>query len=105
MIKEPERRHDSDVRGKREEGNAMSTIITVDDAQTNLKSLIKQLAPGEEVVITENQQPVAKLVPVVAVGMTDVRKVVGEMLAYRDLQNRTLGGVSVRELVEEGRRF
>ena len=29
---------------------------------TRLKELIHQLAPGEEVVITENQQPVAKLV-------------------------------------------
>ena len=40
----------------------MPTTITVEEAQANLKSLIHQLAPGEEVVITENQQPVAKLV-------------------------------------------
>lgn len=33
----------------------MSTTITVDDAQARLKDLIHQLAPGEEVVITENQ--------------------------------------------------
>jgi len=40
----------------------MSATITVDEAQAKLKELIHQLAPGEEVVITENQQPVAKLV-------------------------------------------
>jgi prevent-host-death family protein len=40
----------------------MSTTITIDEAQAKLKELIHQLAPGEEVVITENQQPVAKLV-------------------------------------------
>ncbi len=40
----------------------MSTSITVEDAQAKLKELIHQMAPGEEVVITENQQPVAKLV-------------------------------------------
>ena len=40
----------------------MSATITVEEAQANLKELIHQLAPGEEVVITENQQPVAKLV-------------------------------------------
>jgi antitoxin (DNA-binding transcriptional repressor) of toxin-antitoxin stability system len=40
----------------------MSTTITVDEAQAQLKELIQQLAPGEEVIITENQQPVAKLV-------------------------------------------
>jgi antitoxin (DNA-binding transcriptional repressor) of toxin-antitoxin stability system len=45
-----------------EKENAVSTTITVEEAQANLKSLIHRLAPGEEVVITENQQPVAKLV-------------------------------------------
>lgn len=40
----------------------MSATITVEEAQANLKELIHQLAPGEEVVITENEQPIAKLV-------------------------------------------
>jgi prevent-host-death family protein len=40
----------------------MSTTITIDEAQVRLKELIHRLAPGEEVVITENHQPVAKLV-------------------------------------------
>ena len=38
----------------------MSATITVEEAQAKLKELIHQLAPGEEVVITENQQPIAK---------------------------------------------
>jgi len=40
----------------------MAATITIDEAQARLKELIHRLAPGEEVVITENQQPVAKLV-------------------------------------------
>lgn len=40
----------------------MSANITVEEAQANLKEIIRQLSPGEELVITENQQPVAKLV-------------------------------------------
>jgi antitoxin (DNA-binding transcriptional repressor) of toxin-antitoxin stability system len=40
----------------------MSVEITVDEAQAKLKDLIHQLAPGEVVTITENQQPVAQLV-------------------------------------------
>ncbi len=39
----------------------MSTTVTIDDAQAELKELIHQLAPGDEVIITENHQPVAKL--------------------------------------------
>lgn len=40
----------------------MPAPITVEEAQATLKDLIGKLAPGEEVVITENERPVAKLV-------------------------------------------
>ncbi len=39
-----------------------TATISVEEAQINLKDLIHHLAPGEELIITENQQPVAKLV-------------------------------------------
>ena len=39
----------------------MSTV-TIEEAQATLLELIDRLAPGEEVTITRNQQPVAKLV-------------------------------------------
>lgn len=40
----------------------MSITITIEEAQTKLKDFIHQLAPGDEIIITENQQTVAKLV-------------------------------------------
>ena len=40
----------------------MSAAITVEEAQAHLKEIINQLAPGDEVVITDHQQPVARLV-------------------------------------------
>jgi prevent-host-death family protein len=39
----------------------MSTI-TIEEAQARLSEVIDQLAPGEELVITRNAQPVAQLV-------------------------------------------
>lgn len=39
----------------------MGTIISIDEAQDRLAELIHRLAPGDEIIITENQQPVAKL--------------------------------------------
>lgn len=36
-------------------------IVTIQEAQAGLRDLIHKLVPGEEVVITENDQPVAKL--------------------------------------------
>ncbi len=36
--------------------------VTIEEAQNKLSELIHRLMPGEEVVITENDQPVARLV-------------------------------------------
>jgi prevent-host-death family protein len=36
--------------------------VTIQEAQTTLPDLIHRLAPGQEVVITENNKPVAKLI-------------------------------------------
>ena len=36
--------------------------VTIEEAQATLLALIDRLAPGEEITITRNQQPVAKLV-------------------------------------------
>ena len=38
------------------------TTVTIEEAQAKLKELIHQMTPGEELIITENQQTVAKLV-------------------------------------------
>ena len=35
--------------------------VTIEEAQSTLSELIHRLTPGEEVVITENDQPVARL--------------------------------------------
>lgn len=39
----------------------MPTIVTIEEAQAKLLELITQLAPREDVVITQNAQPVAEL--------------------------------------------
>jgi len=36
--------------------------VTIEEAQNKLTELIHQMTPGEEVIITENDQPVARLV-------------------------------------------
>jgi antitoxin (DNA-binding transcriptional repressor) of toxin-antitoxin stability system len=39
------------------------TTITIQEAQAALPEIIHRLHPGEEVVITENDQPIARLIP------------------------------------------
>ncbi len=41
----------------------MGTTVGIEQAQAKLKDLIAQLGPGDEIVITENNHPVARLLP------------------------------------------
>ena len=38
--------------------------VTIEEAKASLVDLLHQLQPNEEIVITENNQPVARLTPV-----------------------------------------
>jgi antitoxin (DNA-binding transcriptional repressor) of toxin-antitoxin stability system len=40
----------------------MSAVISIEDAQAHLAELIARLQPGEELVITKDEQPVARLI-------------------------------------------
>jgi antitoxin (DNA-binding transcriptional repressor) of toxin-antitoxin stability system len=37
------------------------SVVTIEEAQAKLPQLIEHLAAGEELVITQNQQPIARL--------------------------------------------
>jgi antitoxin (DNA-binding transcriptional repressor) of toxin-antitoxin stability system len=39
------------------------TTVSIPEAQATLPDLVENLKPGEEVILTRNQQPVAKLIP------------------------------------------
>ncbi len=44
--------------------NFISITVEINEAQTKLKQIIAQLGPDDEVVITENNLPVARLVAI-----------------------------------------
>jgi len=75
------------------------------EAKTHLPQLLERVARGEEFTITKHGRPVAKLVPAEPVApRPDVRQVIEEMRAFR--KGNTLGdGITIRNLIEEGRRF
>jgi prevent-host-death family protein len=73
-------------------------------AETHLPALLERVAKGERITITKHGKPIAQLVPVEPEPKPDVKQVVKDMLAFRDQQKLTLGGITIRELVEEGRR-
>jgi prevent-host-death family protein len=75
------------------------------EAKTHLPQLLERVAQGEEFTITKHGKPVARLVPVAAATpKPDVRQVIEELKAFS--KGNTLGeGISVRDLIEDGRRF
>ena len=76
------------------------------EARTHLSELLDHVAKGRKVLITRRGKPVALIGPPPKRDQRDVRQVVREMLAFRDREGPTLGGkVTIRELIEEGRRF
>jgi prevent-host-death family protein len=74
------------------------------EAKTHLPQLLDRAANGEEFTITKHGKPVARLVPpVTAKAAPDIPAAVEAMKQFR--KGRTLGGLSVREMIDEGRRF
>jgi prevent-host-death family protein len=75
-------------------------------AKTHLPELLDRVARGEKILITKRGRPVAMLVPSPQQGTKNVKQVVKEMLQFRDREGPKLGGkATIRELIEEGRRF
>ena len=75
--------------------------VGVYEAKTQLPRLLEQVEKGDTVTITRHGRPVARLVPVGGPRRTP-RDAIEALLAFR--ANHTLGGTSVRDLIEEGRR-
>lgn len=75
------------------------------EAKTHLSQLLERVSQGEEFTITKHGKPVARLIPVSAARPEpDVRRVIEELKAFS--KGNALGeGVSIRDLIEEGRRF
>jgi prevent-host-death family protein len=75
------------------------------EAKTHLARLLERVAKGEEFTITEHGKPVARLVPAIAVKpKPDVRQAIEELKAFS--KGNTLGqGATIRDLIEDGRRF
>jgi prevent-host-death family protein len=82
------------------------TTLGFYEARTHLSELLDQVAKGKKVLITRRGKPAAVIGPPPREGQRDVRQVVKEMLAFRDGEGPMLGGqLSIRELIEEGRRW
>ena len=74
------------------------------EAKTHLSALLDRVAKGEKITITRHGIPVALLVPVVEKeAKLSHREIVAGMRALR--QRVKADEISVKDMIEEGRRF
>ena len=80
-------------------------MITVGayEAKTHLSELLEKVARGERVVITKHGVPVASLTATDQHATADVSETIAKLKEFG--KGRSLGGISVRDLIEEGRRY
>ena len=75
--------------------------VRLSQARAEFSSLLDATARGEEIILTRYGVPIAKLVPPSEQHL-DPDAAVNALLQFRE--GITLGGLSVREMIEEGRR-
>jgi prevent-host-death family protein len=77
--------------------------VGVFDAKTHLNRLLKRVSKGETIRITRRGIPIAKLVP----ADTGEKEAPDQLIrAIREIRkSATLGKISIRELINEGRRY
>ncbi|MGH8752191.1 MAG: type II toxin-antitoxin system Phd/YefM family antitoxin [Burkholderiales bacterium] len=73
------------------------------EAKTHLSKLLDKVAAGEKIAITKHGVPVAMLSPMEAVEKPDVAEAIQSIRKMR--KGTRLRGLSVRKMIEEGRRF
>ena len=72
------------------------------EAKTHLPQLIERVMKGERITITKHGVPVAVLQPPDLSKSVDTRSVINKLRRFRG--RHTLGDLSIRDMIEEGRR-
>ncbi|MFZ0134232.1 MAG: type II toxin-antitoxin system prevent-host-death family antitoxin [Desulfobacterales bacterium] len=71
------------------------------EAKTHLPKLLERVQKGERITITRHGVPVAVLHPPEAENKVDYQSVILELRKFRE--KHRLKGISVRDMIEEGR--
>jgi prevent-host-death family protein len=76
-------------------------------AKTHLPRLLERVERGETITILRHGKPVARLVPAAPTApRPEIAEVIEAMRMFQEQEAPTLGGdLSIRDLIDEGRRF
>lgn len=74
------------------------------EAKTHLPRLLDEVAAGRRITITKHGKPVALLVPPLSRGRRPIAETIADLKTFRKAVTLGNGNVSIREMIEEGRR-
>ncbi len=77
-------------------------VVGAFEAKTHLAALLERVEKGETITITRRGVAVARLVPVDPVPRRTRKEVIEDLKNFRKIP---LDGITIRELIEEGRRY
>lgn len=72
------------------------------EAKTRFAELLREVENGETIIVTRHGSPIARLGPMEKEA-DDAAAAIEELHRYRREHRPTLGGITIRELIEEGR--
>ena len=72
------------------------------EAKTHLSKLLERVTKGERIAITKHGVPIAVLQPFDPGKNNDVKSIIMEIRKFR--KKNKLKGLSIREMIEKGRR-
>ena len=73
------------------------------EAKTHLPRLLERVQKGERFVITKHGHPVAELIPFRKRDPDKIRSAIDNLKAFQ--KTHSLGGLSIRAMIEEGRKY
>jgi prevent-host-death family protein len=76
--------------------------VSAYEAKTHLSELLRKVKNGERVMITKHHVPIAMMTAVFPQRKRSVKETVEAIKSFR--KGNTLGGLSIKEMIEEGRR-
>jgi prevent-host-death family protein len=80
-------------------------VVGTFHAKTHFSKLLERVAKGEEITITKHDRPIALLVPADRPSREDVAEIFHQMDALRQSLPKSKDETSLKELINEGRRF
>ena len=79
------------------------SIVSAYEAKTHFSELLARAEKGERVTITKHGRAVAQLVPIDPARKMTVEEAIEGLRRFR--KGRALGGISIKELINEGRKW